>query len=249
MIGPQSVDRIGITPPSRLATGSPRWLAAPTRPGRRPCPFEGSVTLAVVRKIRAADPDPEERLDELLAERGQEIAEQAERLEEAVRDLERREQLLRDSRASIERLLRLGTTDLESREAELVQLVQEVTAREDNVRLEEAEVARRREELGAVELKRAAVERRERAVEEREAELALAASGGETSTEPGPLLLFVPGPGNSAPTASGRSSIRRSVPVTSWRSTASATSSRESGLRRCPSTNGAAPTSCAVRAA
>jgi hypothetical protein len=149
----------------------------------------------VVRKLRASDPDPEERLEELLAERGREIAEKAERLEETVRDLERREQLLRDSRASIERLLRLGTTDLESREAELVQLMQDVTAREDRVRLEEVELARRREELGAVELKRAAVERRERAVEEREAQLGFGAAGDEVSTELAPVLLFVPGPG------------------------------------------------------
>ena len=150
-----------------------------------------------MRRILASDSDPEERLEELLAERRQEIAEQAERLEEAVRDLERREQLLRDSRTSLERLLRLGTTDLESREAELVQLVQDVTTREERVRLDESELARRREELGAVELKRAAVERRERAVEEREEQIALQAPGGdagdEASTEPSSWLLFLPG--------------------------------------------------------
>jgi hypothetical protein len=158
-----------------------------------------------VRRILASDPDPEQRLEELLAERRQEIEEQAARLQEAVRDLDRREQILRDSRTSLERLLRLGTSDLDSREAELVRLISDVTEREERVRAGESEIARRREELGAVELKRAAVERRERAVDELEEELARRESlprPGEPAIEfsdepagPSPLLAFVPGPG------------------------------------------------------
>jgi hypothetical protein len=184
-----------------------------------PLSFGGRDTLGDVRRILASDSDPEQRLEALLAERRQEIEEQAARLEGAVRDLERREQLLRDSRASLERLLRLGTSDLESREAELVELLRDVTEREERVRADETEVARRREELGAVELKRAALEARERALAEREEELAYRgvdgrAAGPDEATGidesiPGPLLAFVPGSGyrlselESAPLRSG----------------------------------------------
>jgi DNA repair exonuclease SbcCD ATPase subunit len=146
-----------------------------------------------VRKILASDAELEHRLDELLAERREALDEQAARLEQAVQDLERREQLLRDSRASIERLLRLGTSDLDSREDELVQLMRDVTAREERVRADEAELARRREELGAVELKRAALDRRERAVAQRE-ELASRLTV-DVRDVPSPLLAFVPGTG------------------------------------------------------
>jgi chromosome segregation ATPase len=144
-----------------------------------------------VRKILASESELEQRLEELLAERRQTLDEQAARLEQAVQDLERREQLLRDSRASIERLLRLGTSDLESREDELVQLMRDVTAREERVRADEAELARRREELGAVELKRAALERRERAVAQREEELASRLRV-DARDVPSPLLAFIP---------------------------------------------------------
>ena len=145
-----------------------------------------------MRRILASDSDPEKRLGELLGERQQEFQEQAARLESAMEDLERREQLLRDSRASLERLLRLGTSDLASRETELVELMAQMREREERVRAEETELARRREELGAVELKRAALERRERAVAEREETLADQA-GAEEDPSPSPLLVFLPG--------------------------------------------------------
>ncbi len=155
-----------------------------------------------MRRSVASDSDPEQRLEALLAERRQEIEEQAARLEGAVQDLERREQLLRDSRASLERLLRLGTTDLESREAELVELLRDVSEREERVRADETELGRRREELGAVELKRAALEARERALAEREEELAPERADGtapaaqdEAAIVPVRQLAFVPGAG------------------------------------------------------
>jgi hypothetical protein len=153
-----------------------------------------------VRRIRVSHESPEERLDKLLAERRSEIEAQTERWEAAIRDLERREALLRDSRDSLERLLRLGTNDLDAREAELVQLIRELTLREERLQVDEAALARRREELGAVELKRAALERREQALAEREAEVergnAAASDGdaGAASAEPASLLAFVPGP-------------------------------------------------------
>jgi septal ring factor EnvC (AmiA/AmiB activator) len=154
---------------------------------------------AFMRRLVARGPAPEERLERLLAERRRELETHAQRFAAKLEDLERREQLLRDTRASVERLLRLGTADLEERELELTQLVGELAEREARIRAQEAELARRRAELGAVELKRAAVERRERALEEREAALGARerTAGHEARPEtdaPSPHLLFVPGP-------------------------------------------------------
>jgi hypothetical protein len=162
--------------------------------------------------------EPEETVDDLLARRLKELEEHAARFEEAMRDLERREQLLRDMRTSVERQLRLRATDLTSHDAELEETRRELGEREARIRDEEAELARRRSELGAVELKREAVERRERALEAREAHLEETGLEGheptedpateEAATEPAPAvdesageaettveLLFVPGTG------------------------------------------------------
>lgn len=124
-----------------------------------------------MRGILGSGSPPEEELQGLLADRRDELEAQAIALEDAIADLERREGLLRDSRASLERLLRLGTSDLDSRESELADLIRELTEREERLREEEAELTRRRSELGAVELKRATVEQKERALAEREAVL------------------------------------------------------------------------------
>jgi chromosome segregation ATPase len=132
----------------------------------------GGYDAGQMRKILGGGSGtPPEEIEELLMERRRELETQASALEDAIADLERRESLLRDSRASLERLLRLGTTDLDSRESELVQLIRELTAREERLQDSEAELARRRSELGAVELKRASVEQRERALAERESAL------------------------------------------------------------------------------
>ena len=142
-------------------------------------------------------PTPEEQIEALLGERRRELETEAARFEESVRDLERREELLRDSRASLERLLRVGTSDLDSRESELAQLIHELTSREERLREEEVELARRRGELGAVELKRAALERQEKALADREEEIAarlaeLGASGSPLSADT-VALAFLPG--------------------------------------------------------
>jgi hypothetical protein len=125
----------------------------------------------IVRRVLSPGQNPEERLEELIAERRRELDEHAQRLHESIAELERREELLRDSRASVERMLRMGTSDLEAREAELTSYLRSLTSRETEVAAAEEDLARRRQELGAVELKRAAVERRERALAAREAEL------------------------------------------------------------------------------
>jgi chromosome segregation ATPase len=153
----------------------------------------------LVRRVLSSGANPEERLEELLAQRRLELDAHAEQLHASIAELERREELLRDSRASVERMLRLGTSDLEAREAELTGYLRELTEREKLVAESEDELGRRRQELGAVELKRAAIERRERAVEAREAELAeretvVPAVLPGVATEPQPIeLAFVPG--------------------------------------------------------
>jgi hypothetical protein len=125
----------------------------------------------LVRRVFTAGSNPEARLEELLAARRQELDEHAERLRESIAELERREELLRDSRTSVERMLRLGTSELEAREAELTGYLRELTERERALSEAEHDLGQRRQELGAVELKRAAVERRERALDAREADL------------------------------------------------------------------------------
>src|SRR6187549_3646916 len=125
----------------------------------------------LVRRVLNQGPSAEQRLEELLAQRRTELDAHAARLRESIAELERREELLRDSRASIERMLRLGTSDLEAREAELTDFLVGLTEREAALSAAEEDLGRRRQELGAVELKRAAVERRERALEARESDL------------------------------------------------------------------------------
>ncbi|HEU0247024.1 MAG TPA: hypothetical protein VFR38_08045 [Gaiellaceae bacterium] len=146
----------------------------------------------LVRRVFTPGPTPEERLERLLAERRRELDEHAARFDASIADLERREELLRDSRAAVERMLRLGNSDLEARETELTDFLRDFTDREARLAEAEADLARRRSELGAVELVRAAVERRERDVaarEERVAELESRLEHPETvrSAEPATL--------------------------------------------------------------
>jgi len=155
----------------------------------------------LVRRVLNQGPSAEQRLEELLAQRRSELEEHAARLRESIEELERREELLRDSRASVERMLRLGTSDLEAREAELTDFLEGLTEREAALTAAEEDLARRRQELGAVELKRAAVERRERALEARESdveqrELTLEQREAATTTGSEPVeveLVFLPG--------------------------------------------------------
>jgi hypothetical protein len=149
----------------------------------------------IVRRVLSPCANPEERHEELHARRRKELDAHAEQLHASIAELERREELLRDSRASVERMLRLGTSDLEARERELAAYLRELTERDQELARAEDELGDRRQELGAVELKRAAVERRERAVEAREAELAEREAAAPTlrdETEP-VELAFVPG--------------------------------------------------------
>ena len=155
---------------------------------------------AVSRKLGDHDSTPEERLERLLADRRRELEEHAGSFESAVSDLGRREELVRDARTSVERALRVGTADLDAREGDLADLAHELTKREARIQAEEASLADRRSELGAVELKRAAVEQREQALAAREADVAAREEALETRARapvpdeaPPPALAFVPG--------------------------------------------------------
>ena len=148
-----------------------------------------------------------------------------------------------------------GPSDLEAREAELTAISASLTERETRAhRGREHDLARRRQELGAVELKRAAVERRERAVAARESELAERESAAVASRRRLPRaghrsdrvveLVFVPG------------ERYRLVEIDATTLTPGVTLRRRGrGVRRgadrprprCLATRGAAPTSCAVR--
>ena len=116
----------------------------------------------LLRRALSPNAAAEERLLTLLAERLRELQEHAARFQERILDLERREELLSDERAAVERLLRRGTAELEARERELVQFERELADRDARLRTLDADVNRRRSELGAVELKRASVEQREK---------------------------------------------------------------------------------------
>jgi len=144
-------------------------VSAVDDPSRKEDPDDGLG--AFVRRMLSTGPPPEERLEGLLAERRRELDETAAQFDASVAELERREDLLRDSRASVERMLRLGKNQLEARESELTSFQHELSKREARVSEAEAELAQRRQELGAVELKRATLERREEELEEREREL------------------------------------------------------------------------------
>jgi hypothetical protein len=149
----------------------------------------------IVRRAFGHGANPEQDLERLLHERRAELEDYAARFEEAALKLGHREERLRDERASIERLLRRSTVELEAREKELVEFERELHGRDERLSAGEADLARRRSDLGAVELMRAAVERREQALASRE-EAVAAHEGRVFSTETAGAvvdLLFVPG--------------------------------------------------------
>ena len=141
-------------------------------PGRKP-PDEG-----IRHRLKAlfAATDDEEAVDALISDRGREIEEQTERLQQTIESLERREEQAARLRSAVEEMLRHGSAELDERQAELAALAVELRAREEAVREQERDIALRKQELGAVELRRAAVERREETATEREAALEQAAA-------------------------------------------------------------------------
>lgn len=117
-----------------------------------------------------------EAVEALITERGHEIEEQTARLQATIEDLERREGQAARLRSAVEEMLRLGSAELDERQAELTAYAAELREREARLQAREHEIAERTQELGAVELRRAAVERREEAAREREGALETAAA-------------------------------------------------------------------------
>lgn len=113
----------------------------------------------------------ETAVEELIAERGRELELRTEQLAATVADLQRREERARELRAAVEEMLRHGSAELDERHARLNDLAAELARREEALAATERQLADRRGELGAVELRRAALERREAATAEREAAL------------------------------------------------------------------------------
>jgi hypothetical protein len=152
------------------------------------------ATPRSLRTLLRLDAPPETRLASLVGERRRRLEEHVGRFDESALDLERREEVLRDSRAALERLLRLGANELDAREVELAERLDELDVRERRMAAEEIELDRRRGELGAVELRRASIELRELALDEREAELVDREDRRPAVPDAGPPeLAFVPG--------------------------------------------------------
>jgi len=122
-----------------------------------------------LRSLFSATDD--DALEALIEERGREIEEHTDQLQATISDLERREARTAQLRTAVEEMLRQGSAELDERHAALTQLSLDLAAREETIRGNERDIAVRKQELGAVELRRAAVERREAAASEREAEI------------------------------------------------------------------------------
>ncbi len=134
-------------------------------------PGRGSADDGIRHRLRtlfASTENDEEAIEALIAQRGREIEEQTDQLQETIADLERREEQTGRLRSAVEEMLRHGSAELDERHADLATLARELGEREERVRADERDIAVRKQELGAVELRRAAVERREEALAARE---------------------------------------------------------------------------------
>jgi hypothetical protein len=157
-------------------------------------PGRGPVEDGIRHRLKELfDPtEREEAVADLISDRGREIEERTAQLHAAIADLERREELTARLRSAVEELLHSGSTELDARHADLAALARDLSVREEEVSAAEIEVAERRQELGAVELRRAALERRERAAVERDEKLAQAAGAvGAASAPATSHVLFV----------------------------------------------------------
>lgn len=124
-----------------------------------------------LRALFSPTDEEEAAIEALIEARGRELEERTAELTSIVGDLQRREDETRRLRAAVEDLLRDGAAELDERHAQLATLGSETARREEELAQLEAALEERRQELGAVELRRAAVERREESVTEQQTEL------------------------------------------------------------------------------
>lgn len=136
-------------------------------------PGRGAPDDGVRHRLRSlfSPTDSVDAVEALIAARGRELEERTEQLAETIADLEHREERARELRMAVEQMLRNGSAELDARHAELAALAEELVRREAALAEAEQEVELRRQELGAVELRKAALERKETALEQRSAEL------------------------------------------------------------------------------
>ena len=110
-------------------------------------------------------------IEELIEARSRDLELRTAELTSTIGDLQRREDETRELRASIESILREGAEELDQRHAQLTALSSETLRRETELEEIERALEERRQELGAVELRRAAVERRETGLATKQGEL------------------------------------------------------------------------------
>ena len=110
-------------------------------------------------------------IEELIEARSRDLELRTAELTSTIGDLQRREDETRELRASIESILREGAEELDQRHAQLTALSSETLRRETELEEIERALEERRQELGAVELRRAAVERRETGLATKQSEL------------------------------------------------------------------------------
>jgi hypothetical protein len=113
----------------------------------------------------------ETEIEELIEARSRDLEHRTAELTTTIGDLQRREEETRELRTSIEAMLREGAEELDERHAQLTALSTETIRREAELEEIEQALEERRQELGAVELRRAAVERRETGLATRQGEL------------------------------------------------------------------------------
>jgi DNA repair exonuclease SbcCD ATPase subunit len=131
---------------------------------------DGSVR-GRLRGLFSPTDDAESEIEEIIEARGRDLELRTAELTSTIGDLQRREEETRALRGEIEAMLRDGAEELDQRHAQLSALSTETIRREAELEKVEQALEERRQELGAVELRRAAVERREATLSSQQGEL------------------------------------------------------------------------------
>lgn len=161
------------------AAGGPaieEWALEPERRDREweNWPGRGTPDGTVRGRLRglfSPTDDAEVEIEELIEARSRDLELRTAELTSTIGDLQRREEETRALRTAIETMLRDGADELDQRHEQLTALSSETIRRETELEEVERALEERRQELGAVELRRAAVERRETSLTAQQVEL------------------------------------------------------------------------------